>query len=246
MRDPEMKSSSHGYRAYAVLAATGLLGLGSLTLFAVFLWEPFELVDLGLEGTTLLGWDAILCLAFCLQHSGMIRRSFRRRTARFVPSHHQGAVYTIASGIVLTAVVVLWQGSPGVLFQLDGLARWPVRAVFLLALLGGAWGGLALGSDLLGIDAIRSRLRGTTPREVPFAVRGPYRLVRHPLYLCTLLLIWAAPELTADRLLMDVILSAWMVVGAFLEERDLMADFGEEYRDYRRRVPMLIPWRWGR
>jgi len=74
-------------------------------------------------------------------------------------------------------------------------------------------------------------------------VRGPYRWVWHPLYLCVLVLIWASLELTADRLLFNVLWTAWMVVGAILEERDLLADFGEVYRDYQRKVPMLIPWR---
>ncbi len=233
-------------QALGVLALTVLCGLGSLALFALFLWEPFELVDLGLDGAALLGWDAALCLVFCVQHSAMIRRSFRRRVARLVPEHYQGALYTVASALVLTVLVVLWQESPQVLVGIDGFGRALVRAAFILGILGGLWGALALRSDLLGIEAILVRMRWSAPRETPFAILGPYRLVRHPLYLFTLVVIWAAPELSADRLLLDVLLTVWMVVGAILEERDLVADFGEEYREYQRRVPMLIPWRLGR
>jgi protein-S-isoprenylcysteine O-methyltransferase Ste14 len=71
--------------------------------------------------------------------------------------------------------------------------------------------------------------------------QGPYRYVRHPLYLFMLLLIWSAPRLSTDQLLFDVLWTAWIVVGTKLEERDLLADFGQTYRQYQKSVPMLIP-----
>ena len=71
---------------------------------------------------------------------------------------------------------------------------------------------------------------------------GPYRYVRHPFYFCCLVLFWSCPNLTFDRLLYNVVWSIWLVVGTFLEERDLVMDFGDQYRDYQRKVPMLIPW----
>ena len=74
-------------------------------------------------------------------------------------------------------------------------------------------------------------------------VRGPYRWVRHPLYSATLLMIWSYPVLTADRLLFNVLFTIWILVGTMLEERDLVADYGEDYQNYQRRVPMLIPYR---
>jgi protein-S-isoprenylcysteine O-methyltransferase Ste14 len=78
---------------------------------------------------------------------------------------------------------------------------------------------------------------------MPFTVRGPYRWVRHPLYFFCLLMIWSCPDLSLDRLLHNVLWTAWIVVGSVLEERDLVASFGEEYSNYKREVPMLIPWR---
>ena len=64
-----------------------------------------------------------------------------------------------------------------------------------------------------------------------------------PPYFSVLILIWTSPEVTADRLLFNVLWTAWMVVATILEEKDLVADFGDVYRDYQRMVPMLIPWR---
>ncbi len=74
-------------------------------------------------------------------------------------------------------------------------------------------------------------------------VRGAYRWVRHPLYLFMLVLIWSSLDLTLDRLLFDALWTAWIVVGTILEERDLVAEMGEAYLAYQRRVPMLVPWR---
>jgi len=71
--------------------------------------------------------------------------------------------------------------------------------------------------------------------------RGPYRYVRHPLYLFMLLLIWSTPRFSTDQLLFNVLWTAWVIVGTKLEERDLLVDFGQTYRQYQASVPMLIP-----
>jgi methanethiol S-methyltransferase len=161
-----------------------------------------------------------------------------------VPPRYQGAIYSIASGAVLIIVVVFWQRSDIHLLRLEGPPLWIARGCSLLAVLIFAWGIHALGSfDAFGLRPIKSHIRGQLDQPLPFAVRGPYLWVRHPLYLGVLILIWASPELTADRLLFNLLWTAWIVVGTILEETDLVADFGEVYRDYQRRVPMLIPWR---
>jgi protein-S-isoprenylcysteine O-methyltransferase Ste14 len=119
-----------------------------------------------------------------------------------------------------------------------------MRAVFFLSILGFYWCFWALGSfDAFGLSPIMNNLRGKDPEPIPFVFRGPYRWVRHPLYFFSLLLIWSCPDLSLDRLLYNILWSTWIIVGSVLEERDLVADFGEPYRDYQRKVPMLIPWR---
>ena len=85
---------------------------------------------------------------------------------------------------------------------------------------------------------------GATWQSTPvLVVQGAYRWVRHPLYFVALLMIWSYPVLTVDRLLFNMLWTAWIVVGAVLEERDLTADFGNDYRKYQRNVPMLLPTR---
>jgi len=76
---------------------------------------------------------------------------------------------------------------------------------------------------------------------MPITVAGPYRWVRHPLYLFMILMIWSCPDLTADRLLFNLLWTVWVAIGSYFEERDLIIEFGDVYREYQKRVPMLIP-----
>jgi len=113
------------------------------------------------------------------------------------------------------------------------------------AALGGIiWSNLALRSiDVFGLQALRCHLRGTSPPAATLTERGPYRWVRHPQYFFILVMIWSYPDLTADRLLFNVLWSTWIVAGTLMEERDLAVTLGDRYREYQLRVPMLIPWR---
>jgi protein-S-isoprenylcysteine O-methyltransferase Ste14 len=231
--------------AYTVMALAVVLGSGSILALTVFLWiGPFGWVDLDLEPGTVLAWDAMLAVAFCLQHSIMIRRGFRRRLERFIAPYWHGALFTIFSGIFLFAMVLLWQESPVLLLTIEGPWRWLARTLFAAAFLATFWASRSLGSfDSLGIRPILHRLRGTEPRQGPIAIRGPYRWMRHPIYFFTLVMMGSYPDLTADRLMFDLVWTAWIVVGSILEERDLVQEFGEDYRRYQVEVPMLVPWR---
>ncbi len=221
-----------------------VIGTVSLLGFAVFLFMgPIGIVDLGLGDFTLLAFDGVLCLGFFLQHSGMIRKSFRNKLGSFLPDHYHGAFYTLASGIVILALLVLWQPSPQLVISLEGGLRLLARFVFFAALVGFVWGIRSLRSfDGFGLKPIRARLRGSEVRDIPLAIRGPYALVRHPLYSFVLLLIWSCPDLTVDRIMFNVLMTGWIVVGTYLEERDLVDEFGDDYKEYQRRVPMLVPW----
>ena len=152
-------------------------------------------------------------------------------------------MYSIASGIGLLPLIVLWQRTP-LLLAIDGAPRWALRSLFVVAGAAFLWAVRALGSfDTFGVEPIRAHLRGVEARSLPLAIRGPYRWVRHPLYGLFLVLLWACPDVTADRILFAVLFTAWLVVGTRLEERDLVRQFGESYREYQRRVPMLVPWK---
>jgi protein-S-isoprenylcysteine O-methyltransferase Ste14 len=228
--------------AYLTIFLSYGIGGGSLVIFFVFLYAGhLNLIRFGLaEGQALL-LDAGLSLLFFLQHSGMVRQGFQKFQGRFFPQAYGAAVYAIASGVVLLGVLLFWQGTAGG-YSLEGAARIAVRVIFFLPLVGFFWSVRALGNfDTLGIGGVLADLRGRKPRLSPFTVAGPYRLVRHPLYLLVLVMIWSCPDLTRDRLLFNLLWSLWIVVGTLWEECDLVRVFGEDYRDYQRRVPMLLP-----
>jgi protein-S-isoprenylcysteine O-methyltransferase Ste14 len=210
--------------------------------FIVFLFVgPLNIVNLGLsEGQALL-IDTLLCLAFFVQHSFMARKPFHQRFARLTPAQYGGSVYAIVSGVFVIGLVMLWQESNYTLFTLQGTLRWFFRAFFFLAIACVLWA-LSVGFlDLYRLRSIVHDLRGTEPTPVSLVTRGPYHQVRHPLYISSLFLLWSYPDLTLDRMLLNILFSFWVIAGILLEERDLVDEFGQEYRDYQRKVPMVLP-----
>lgn len=229
--------------ALVMLLVAVVTGAASLMAFLVFLYAgSLDWVNPGMGEAERLVVDTLLSLAFFLQHSGMVRKPFRRRLDSFIPPHYQGAVYTIASGLVLLAFVAFWQGSERILLEVHGLPGAIMRIFFFLSLLGMCWGMWALRSvDMFGLDPIIRNLRARPSVSKPFTIRGPYRWVRHPLYLFMIVLFWSCPILTTDRLLFNILWTIWVIVGTILEERDLVDDFGDAYRAYQVNVPMLLP-----
>lgn len=216
-----------------------------MLLFGFFLFGgSFTVAESEYGRVGVFAWDSLLCFMFFVQHSTMIRKTFRQRLTAIVPRHFQGALYTAASGAILIGFVLFWQNSEQTLISLQGISRWVTRTVFFASMLGMMWGMRALRSfDLFGTQPILAHIRASHVRAMPLAIRGPYRWVRHPLYFFVLLLIWCCPDVTVDRLLFNVLFTAWIVFGTLLEERDLVAEFRETYPDYQRKVPMLIPWK---
>jgi len=213
--------------------------------FVVFLiLGSFQMVDCGFAESGRLAFDIGLSLIFFIQHSGMMRKTFQSKAEKLFSPEYYNAVYAIVSGITLIFLLVLWQQSDVLIYSANGLIRWGIRFLFFSVGIGFMWGAGALGGfDPFGVKNIKSHLRGKSSRVNPFIIKGPYLLVRHPLYSCMILLVWFCPYLTLDRLVFNIIWTAWIVIGAILEERDLVEAFGEDYRNYQKKVPMLMP-RW--
>ncbi len=239
--EKEKSLPSRGDRILVVI--TPLLGRVSLLFTLIFLFSgPLNLLNMRLDSFSALLLNTCLSTAFFFQHSGMVRSSFRRWSARFIGEKYHAALFTIASSILLLLLVVFWQESHVALYSAQGASRILLRVVFVLSLAGFFWGSRSLGRfDAFGLDPIVNSMKGRADLPKRFRIRGPYRWVRHPLYLFCALMIWSCPDLTADRLLFDLLWTAWIVVGSILEERDLAASFGEDYRAYQTKVPMLIP-----
>ncbi|MGC8658760.1 MAG: methyltransferase family protein [Desulfomonilaceae bacterium] len=221
--------------------------LGTLSLLAMFVFifkGSLDLVGLNMDESGALTLDSLLSIAFFVQHSGMVRKSFKRWSTQLIAEKYGGIVFSLASSFLLIATVALWQKSGVTVVSAHGGARWLLRLIFGLSFLGFLWGASSIGSlDTFGLEQLRKSIQGRTIKPPRLVIRGPYRWIRHPLYFFCIVMIWSCPDVTIDRLLFNVLWTVWIIVGIFLEERDLVSQFGDCYLRYQRDVPMLIPTR---
>lgn len=228
-----------------ILIFSPVLGGFSMILFLGFLYHgSFQVLRFGFAENGVLLWNGFLSALFFLQHSVMIRQGFKSWISKHLPERYLNALFSFMASIMLLAVVALWQQSQTILLQLQGIYRYLSRGIFVLALVGFYWGVSALKHfDPFGRAPIKDYIRQKTRKPMPLHFFGPYLWVRHPLYFFLLLTIWSCPDLTLDRILFNVLWTAWIFIGTYFEERDLVSEFGAEYTRYQRKVPMLIPWK---
>jgi methanethiol S-methyltransferase len=173
-----------------------------------------------------------LLLLFGLQHSVMARPWFKERV-RFASPRRTYALSTVA---VLGLIATFWQPMPAVLWVYKG---WVATALYLVWTFG-------LQLILFGAMAInwKELLGFAEPGPPVFQTPFLYTLVRHPIYLGAILTFWATPRMSHGRLLFATAMTLYILVGIQFEERDLERTFGDIYRVYKQKVPMLIPsWR---
>jgi len=217
------------------------LSVGIMFLFFLFMGS-FTIIDLHLSERSALQIDAFLSIVFFLQHSILIRRGTRQRLAKFVPEQYHYAFYGLTSSIALILMLIFWQKSPAIIASADGIIYWILRGLFCICLLGFFWGVKSLGSfDALGVKPLMRYISNRPGKPQQITAKGPYRWARHPLYLFTIVIIWSCPDLTLDRLMFNIMWTFWIVIGTYLEDRDLHREFGSQYLEYSSRVPTLIP-----
>lgn len=183
-----------------------------------------------------------LLALFAVQHSVMARPGFKRWWTRFVPEPAERSTYVLFSSLCMVALFWYWQPMGGVIWDVQSTAGvyalYGVYAAGWLLLFYTTF--LINHFDLLGLRQVWLYLRGMPYTPVPFASPWLYRQVRHPLYVGWLMIFWATPTMTVAHLVFALMTTAYIFIGMQFEERDLI-DEHPEYREYRRRVPMLIP-----
>lgn len=150
--------------------------------------------------------------------------------------------YNVVAGITLLPVLALAALLPDhLIYQVPSPWRWVLICVQLAAAL--AAGITLLQTDLLRFLGVRQLIQPAPLPPNTLSLDGPYRWVRHPLYFFSLVFLWAIPILSLNILVLNLAFSAYFYIGAIFEERKLVAQFGQAYRNYQHQVPMLIPWR---
>jgi protein-S-isoprenylcysteine O-methyltransferase Ste14 len=186
--------------------------------------------------------DLLLLGIFAIQHSIMARPAFKRWSAKLFPVACQRSTYVLLSSLILLLLFWQWRPIPIAIWQIDGSAAW-----LLIGVYGLGWSIVFASTfmidhfELSGLRHAFFALRGAEVPGQSFRTPLLYKIVRHPLMLGFLLAFWATPEMTAGHLLFALMTTAYILVGLQLEERDLIAEFGTTYQQYRRRVPMLLP-----
>jgi protein-S-isoprenylcysteine O-methyltransferase Ste14 len=182
--------------------------------------------------------DVALFSAFALHHSLFARNAAKRALARVMPAQAERAVYVWVSSLLLLGVCLLWRPLPGVVYAADGGMKWLLMGVQGLGVVL-TWRGAAV-VDPLELAGIRQARR--EPSTSGLRIVGPFRFVRHPIYLGWILMVFGAPLMTANRLVFAAVSSAYLVSAIPWEERSLVEAFGDPYRAYQRQVRWrLIP-----
>src|SRR5262245_62169587 len=186
--------------------------------------------------------DGGLLVLFAVQHSGMARPGFKRWLTRFVPGPAERSTYVLLSSAALFLLFWQWRPLGGGVWAVPGeAARAAVYAVYAAGWLTVLVTTFLINHfDLFGLRQVWLAFRGVPYTPLRFTTPGPYRLVRHPLYVGWLTVCWAAPTMTAAHLLFAVGTTVYILAAIRWEERDLVAAH-PEYAAYRRRVPMLLP-----
>jgi protein-S-isoprenylcysteine O-methyltransferase Ste14 len=234
-----------------------LLGLGyGVAVYAIFLTTLLYatgfiggvVVPKHIDSGTIWPSSVALCIdlqllgLFLVQHSATARRGFKRVLTGHVPPLMERSTYVLCASLVLILLFAAWQPLPAVVWQATDPRA--VAAIRSLSVFG--WllvFATFLTSHFEGFRRKRVVLNfaGRTASAIPLRTPGLHRLVRHPLYLDFMLAFWAAPVMTAGHFLFAGVMTAYMLAGIWLEERDLFAFFGAQYRQYRQRVAMLLP-----
>lgn len=230
----------YGVLCYVVFFATFLYAVG----FVCNLFVPRSLdgPPVAALGASLLV-DLGLLLLFAAQHSVMARPAFKRRLTRFIPEPAERSTYVLASSLALIGLFLFWEPLGGVLWSVTQ----PTAVIVLYSLCAFGWLLVLVSTflinhfDLFGLRQVWLYVRGKPYTHLAFRTPGPYRLVRHPLYVGWLFAFWATPAMTLTHLVFALATSGYILAAIQLEERDLVTHLGTEYSDYRKRVPMLIP-----
>lgn len=235
------------YLVFAYGIASYLIFLGVFVYAIAFLGNLYipNSIDADPAGPI---WQAVLInlgllAGFAIQHSLMARPAFKRWWTKIIPEAAERSTYVLFSNLAMIALFLWWQPIGGVIWD---VASQPARSIVLATYFIG-WAILFYATcllnhfELFGLRQIWHHLRGERLPSPTFRQPGLYKHVRHPIYVGWLIIFWATPTMTVAHLLFAVMTTAYILIAVQLEERDLVNELGDDYRAYKRRVPMILP-----
>jgi protein-S-isoprenylcysteine O-methyltransferase Ste14 len=233
---------AYGFASYAIFFVTFLYAIG----FVTGLMVP-KTIDTGtiVPMPEALIVDLLLMSVFAVQHSVMARRQFKQWWTQFVPKPVERSTYVLFASLALVLLFWQWRPIPTVVWEITN--RVIAMAILGLSLIG--WLTVLTSTflinhfELFGLHQVANHLTGHPMPAPRFRTPLFYKFVRHPIYLGFIIAFWAAAVMTTGHLLFAAVTTAYIFVGIVLEERDLVDLFGDDYRRYKDRVSMVLPWR---
>jgi methanethiol S-methyltransferase len=232
----------YGLVAYLLFFFTFLYAIGFVTGVAVpKTIDTGPVVPLG-EALIV---NILLMTLFALQHSVMARKPFKQWLTQYVPAAIERSTYVLLASLALVLLFWQWRPIPDVVWEIAS----PQLATNITAISFFGFALVLLSSflinhfELFGLHQVAINVAGRTMPEPRFKTPVLYKVVRHPIYLGFIIAFWAAPVMTVGHLLFAAVTTAYIFVGIYLEERDLVQLFGEQYKRYRAQVGMLVPFR---
>jgi len=187
--------------------------------------------------------NALLVSLFAMQHSVMARKWFKQYLLKIIPQAMERSTYVLFSGLVFIIVCLYAEPIDGVL--------WDIQNSFLVTLL---WVGFVFGwafsvlatfvinhFELFGLQQVYLHLLQRQAKEIEFQERFFYKFIRHPIQLGVLLGLWITPTMSYGHLSLSLFFSIYIFIGLYFEERDLVEDLGDVYREYKKRVGLMFP-----
>jgi len=186
--------------------------------------------------------DIELITLFGLQHGVMARPGFKRWWTRIVPPHLERSTFVWLAAALVIVIVQFWQPIEGDLWNVTGAGMIALNVISLLGfLMVPVTSFLTDHFELFGLRQVFEYALGRPTHKPEFKERAFYKKVRHPMMVGFLIAFWAAPHMTSGHLLLATLMTSYILIGIYFEERDLVQAHGQAYRDYQARVPKLLP-----
>ena len=231
----------YGIVAYVIFLVAFLYAIGFLGEFIV----P-KSINTGEESTLMSSIliNAVLLSLFALQHSVMARPSFKRAFTKMIPQAMERSTYVLLSSLVLLLLYWQWKPLPEVVWNIEN----ETISTIIMVLFFIGWLIVFLSSfminhfELFGLEQIYNNLKNKSSKPLTFTTRFFYGIVRHPIMLGFLIAFWATPVMTIGHLFFSIMTTLYIFIAVkYFEEKDLRKFIGEDYDEYMKKVPMLIP-----